>query len=221
MNCPELRELVQRWLDGEMPAPDQGEAADHLGACPSCRQLLRAARLVRDTLGRSLSPVPPERLSRRILERLLGEARRRTRARRLLIGAALAATLLLGAGTFLVLSRPGADSTQVLVNPSPRASVPSFHQHVEEAGEAFVSLTQRAARKTVDESRLFFPDVTPPALAANQVFLETLEPSTQPLEEIKRGMSVGLEPVTSSARRALDLFLGEIPQKETGQRKGS
>jgi hypothetical protein len=220
MNCPEFQGLIQGWLDGQLPAPEDGAAALHLGSCPSCRQLLRAARLVNDTLGRSPWPAPPGRVSQRIQERLLHEVRTRARARRLVATTALAASLMLLAGTVYFLSRPAADSPNVAQNPSDAAAVPSLHQQVEEASEAFVSLTERTARKTVDESRLFLPQLAPPALAGNDVVL-TLEPSSQSLEEIKRGMSLGLEPVTSSARRAVDLFLGEIPQKETGQRKGS
>jgi hypothetical protein len=221
MSCPEVQELIQRWIDGAAPPPEEGEAAEHLAACPSCRRLLRAARLMNEGLARSVLPLPPERLSRRIEQRLLSEARRQLRIRRLAAAAALAASLVVGVTTLAFVFRPSARSTTVASKAANPALVPSLHQQVEEASEAVVSLTERAARKTADESRLFFPAVAPPALSENQVVLQTLSPSSQSLEEIKRGMRAGLEPVTDSARRALDLFLGEIPQKEANQRPGS
>jgi hypothetical protein len=42
-----------------------------------------------------------------------------------------------------------------------------------------------------------------------------LEPGTQSLREAQEGVAVGFEPVTSSARRAVNLFLREIPPLET------
>jgi hypothetical protein len=220
MNCPDLEALIQRWLDGEGPVPSGVETAAHLQGCPACREVLQAAHLLREGLGRCPLTLPPQELSLRIQSRLLSEHRRRARTGRLLASTAMAASLLLVAGIlYLSLRRPA--TTVIAVNHAPEAPVPSLHQHVEEAGEAVVSLTERAARQTVDESRLLLPRVVPPALAENEVVLQTFEPSSRSLDEIRRGMSEGLEPVTSSARRAVDLFLGEIPSRQPGPRKGS
>jgi hypothetical protein len=220
MNCPDFEELLQRWLDDEGPRPEGVAAAEHLQGCAGCRQVLRAAYLLKERAGQATVPLPPPALSRRIGDRLLGEHRRRARTRRLLLRAAVAASLLLAAGLLLLAARRPVHPDVARYAPAERP-VPSLHRHVEEAGEAFVALTERAARQTVDESRLLLPRVLTSAVTDNEVVLQTFEPSSQSLDEVKRGMSEGLEPVTSSARRAVQLFLGEIPAREAGPRKRS
>jgi hypothetical protein len=86
---------------------------------------------------------------------------------------------------------------------------------MEEAGSAVVVLTQRAADETVGQTRVLFPtDVPSPSVDPNIQL--ALENSAQPWREARLGVVAGLEPVTSSARRAVDLFLREIPPVEQG-----
>jgi len=151
------------------------------------------------------------------------EHQKTVRKRRLLVASALAASLIFASGTFYWLALP--DRTRSPGAKAPEQStanaVPSLHQHVEEASQAFVLLTERAAQQTVTDSRALLPAMETQATAGDRLVLQTLEPSAQSLEELKRSMSAGLEPVTSSARRAVDLFLGEIPQSNGRRRNGS
>jgi anti-sigma factor RsiW len=220
MGCPEVVERIERWLDGESPPPEESEIAFHLAACASCRQRLRAARLVNEFSRPLFLPAPPGWLSRRVEARLLQQARRAMWTRRLVAAAALAASLVLATGIWFAAFRPRVNTPTASREPGRPAAVPSLQRQVEEAGQAFVSLTERAARSTVGESRFFLPPLAPPALSGDEVVLETLQPTGQSLEEIKRGMKAGLEPMADSARRAVDLFLGQM-QKETAQRRGS
>jgi hypothetical protein len=52
-----------------------------------------------------------------------------------------------------------------------------------------------------------------PSPALPNVDLTAMEPPTRPLREAGEGVSEGLEPVTTSARRAVDLFLRELPME--------
>ena len=77
---------------------------------------------------------------------------------------------------------------------------------------AVVSLTRRTADETIDQTRLLLPVNIPQAsLSAAPELRQVLEPPAQSLREIQESMSVGLEPVATSARRAVGFFLREIP----------
>jgi hypothetical protein len=83
-----------------------------------------------------------------------------------------------------------------------------------EAGSAVVNITRRKADETVGQSWLFWPAVTPPPLDDPSVLSQPLElggPPARSLREAGQSVSAGLEPVTSSARRAFDMFLRELP----------
>jgi hypothetical protein len=77
-------------------------------------------------------------------------------------------------------------------------------------------LTSQTADETMGETRWFVPKVPSPVLP--KVDLESIESPTRPLRAASEGVSAGLEPVTSSARRAVDLFLRELPPMETEQK---
>jgi hypothetical protein len=77
-----------------------------------------------------------------------------------------------------------------------------------EAGSALAGLTRRAAAETVGRGRVLFPPVElpPPALDV------TLDPAVRPLGDARAGLAEGLEPVATSARRAVNLFWRELPE---------
>ena len=78
-----------------------------------------------------------------------------------------------------------------------------------------VALVNRTADETVGQSRVLLPQgVSTPALPASETWQPTLEPGADSLREAQEGVALGFEPVTSSARRAVNLFLREIPPME-------
>jgi hypothetical protein len=97
--------------------------------------------------------------------------------------------------------------------PSP-VDAPTLRESAEELGGAVASLTSQTADETMGQTRWLVPRMSSPSLP--KVDLESIEPPTRPLREAGEGVSAGLEPVTSSARRAVDLFLRELPPMETG-----
>ncbi len=198
MNCLESQELLQRRLDGRSVF-DQVALEQHLTGCTECRAFHGAAQSLKDGL-RLMPPVsPPNRLTDRIVIKVLAQhdALRRFRWR-LLAFSALAASLFVAfiagsvwnsirdSNTSAKLSMNQVFSAEDAATPSPLPLSPAAGERgrgegtlgasVAEAGEAVVSLTQ--------------------------------------------GVSTGLEPVTDSAHRALDMFLREIPPLEAQEQPG-
>jgi anti-sigma factor RsiW len=235
MNCPDYRTLLQRRLDGELSA-EPADGVQHRTTCPDCRDLHAAAVRLEAGLRGLPSALPPTGLTDRIVARVLAERRVGWRfRRRVLAVASLAAGLLLAAaGAYLWVrlkgTEPAGPQTPAPVaikpvevpqdreKPVPAPPRVSLNQSVSDAGTAMASLT----RRTVDGSRDLLPGtVSPPSLpAAGSLPPEFVGPPAQSLREAGQGMSAGFEPMTTSARRAVDLFLREIPPMEPEQKRG-
>jgi len=231
MNCPESRDLLQRRLDSSafsnvhMPALER-----HLAGCRPCRELHTAATRLREGLAQLCRAEPAIDLSERIQNKVL-QARRQS-TRRLALAAAVAASLLLA---FMLYSRrttsvdaPGPSTERAhLVVPRQSAPLP-LNENALEVGHAVASLAQRTAGEAVGQSRLLFPFIAPGELGQAEAVAKGDSPvasasrdePANTLQEFTLGVSQGLEPVTNSARRALDLFLREVafvdPQRRTG-----
>jgi hypothetical protein len=236
MNCPDYRALLQRRLDGE-PGAESAEGARHRAACLDCRDLHAAARRLEAGLGILPNPNPPSGLADRIVARVLAERRVALGfRRRILAVASLAAALLLATIAGYVWlqhrntgpagpeapARVEAPPADRLPDPERRAPVPptvSLNQSVADAGSAMASLT----RRTVEQSKDLLPGpVAPPSLPATASLRpDFVGPPAQSLREAGQGVSAGFEPVTTSARRAVDLFLREIPPMEPEPKRGT
>ena len=74
----------------------------------------------------------------------------------------------------------------------------------------------------IDQGRVFLPRNLPEGPTADAPALEPLlDQPARSLREMQDGMSAGLEPVASSARRAVDLFLRELPGSDRSNKRGS
>lgn len=215
MNCPEAQIFLQHQLDGHPPEGDSSELARHLAECAACRSLEAGARRLREGLRFLAPPLPPADLTRRIVSQALAQHRRRTRHRRLL-RLAVAACLLVSLAWGLSRPKPSVPDLPVAQRepdrPPPPAPAPSLQEGVQQAGDALAALTRQLADSTRAPTRLLTPMPLPDAAAV-------LPPDLQPevartaasLRETRETMVAGLEPVTTSARRAVDLFMREIP----------
>jgi hypothetical protein len=224
MNCLECLELVQHGLDGVPADLDQAGADLHLAVCPECRELHAAAQRLSEGIRLYLPVVPPVGLAEQISARVLARQRQVRIFGRILTGAAVAAGLLL-AVLFARSPHPAppaeiSDNLAELRQPTDQQVAPSLNHSVEEAGRAVVSLTRRAADETVGQGRWLFPVVVPSAALESRPAQPALEPPAQSLREMTQGMTAGLEPVTTSARRAVDLFLREIPPRGVERKPG-
>jgi hypothetical protein len=216
MNCQESRELLQQNLDG-IPI-ESPEWLAHVRLCCDCRTLASASRRLQYGLRLLTAPPPPPDLGARIAERvLLDRQRMRRRARqRWAVSLALAASLFVAlALRFYWHGRPAKSATQIPVakNPlppqkKPEAS-PTLRESATELGAVFAALTNQTADETVGQTRRWVSNVTGPTLP--HVDLTAMQSPARPLRQAGEGVSDGLEPVTTSARRAVGLFLRELP----------
>jgi anti-sigma factor RsiW len=213
MNCLESRELLQQQLDGQ--PIDRAALREHLVSCAECAALHAAAGRLQEGLRLLAAPLLPAGMRERVLFKILAEQCARRRRRRMLAGAALAASLLVALAAGFYALRPAEPtipagallSAAEHLPPAP----PTFRESVAEAGTAVVSLTLRKADETVGQTRMFWPALTPPSLDNAEVLSEPLEPPARSLREAGQNLSAGLEPVASSARRAVGMFLRELP----------
>jgi hypothetical protein len=235
MKCPDFHDRLQRRLDGD-PGIADGDLERHRAECPHCRQLDAAAGRLEVGLRLLSVPAAASDLTDRIVAAVLADRRqRRSQRRRVLAYAGLAASLLLVAiGYAWVRSRstptPFPTAPPVLVQApgipqelKPAEGSRSLHDSMEEASSAVVSLTRRTAGDTVGQTRMLLPETVPaPFLAGADALPRDLVQGkpAQSLHEAGRGVSSGFEPVTTSARRAFDLFLNELPPMEPEQKRG-
>ena len=226
MNCHECQELVQRILDGASIAAHRQNLEPHLAICTHCREFHAASQRLLEGL-RMLPPaLPPANLSREITARVVSQTRRLRFQRRVAMTTALAASLLLVVLTGYRLfeggeTAPMASSSTSPVELAPSSEAPpSFDRSVAEAGLAVMALTRRTAGETVAQGKLLLPVVVPDGgfLEQNKSRV-TPEPGAS-LQEVRQTVSAGLEPVTTSARRAVDLFLREIPSMPLERKSG-
>jgi hypothetical protein len=234
MNCDVAHDLLQQCLDGT--PIESPEWLAHLRQCADCRSLTAAGRRLQDGLHRLTSPSSPPGLAERIAERVLLDRRRARRGarRRLAVSLALAASLILALSFRLdwrvspsssevrpleAVAKNGPDGTSVLpihtgnrqnVGPTQLPS-PTLSESAAEVGEVFTVLRNQTADETLGQTRRWVSSVPSPALP--KVDLTAMGSPTRPLLEASEGVSQGLQPVTNSARRAVDLFLRELPME--------
>jgi len=209
MDCVECQELMQRYLDREPAVLERAGLAEHLTVCPDCRDWHAATRRLLDGMRLLPPPQPPTALVERICRQIVAERVRAFRLRRVLVTSAVAAGLLLvcsalylGSRTVSRVGTPGA------LTRLPQGSTPSFQRRIEEASVAVAALTRRTAEETMSETKLLLAVNIPQAAVADAQELEqALEAPVQSLREIQEGMAAGLEPVATSARRAVAFFL--------------
>ena len=91
MNCERSRELAQAYLDGALLPAERTAFENHLGACPSCRQVVATYRRLFAALGAPAMPAPSGDLAQRTLGRIRVAARRRRAAQTLVSAAAVVA----------------------------------------------------------------------------------------------------------------------------------
>ncbi len=112
MNCTEINVLFDDYVDGLLPASDAGKVAEHLQACPSCREQEANLRGLIDAAARLPRTVEPERdLWLGIRERIQAfektQFQRPARLRPLLVSLAAAALLVCAAGIYLAIAARG------------------------------------------------------------------------------------------------------------------
>lgn len=205
--CAAFEAVVNAVLDRDL-GPDALER-DHPASCAECRALAVAARQL---LGAPFPrPDPPSGSTGRIVAAAVRDRRSRRRLR--LVGAALATSLLLVGMAYLLRPTPTEKHEFVHVPPTPpvvpEAHPPRVSDRFAEAGSALVAITNRAKEQTVNPTRSLFPPAESIAVPMAGT-LPGIEPAAESLAGMPEAARSGMEPVTDTTRRAVNLFLRDI-----------
>jgi hypothetical protein len=219
MNCSEFHDLIQRRLDGEA-VTENGEVAAHVAACPHCRAWQATLCRLEAGLKSLPRPIQPVDLTENIVARVFAD-QRALRRRRFVVHTtvAIAAAVLVAVliGQRLDQPQPKAPENPGLaeVPPNPPSTPESGTEapSLRESVNSVAQLTLRGADETV---RSFLPEAS-----ANPPNPSPLTSSVASLREAGNSVTTGLEPVTGSAKRALNLFLREFPPTRTQEKRGS
>jgi hypothetical protein len=209
--CEPARLALQRLLDGDTNW-DDAEAASHRTGCIPCREELVLANGM-------VGAVRPALLPAGLADRLVGAAtsdRRRRRLLRLVGGsAALAASVLIAVAAVRPTPQTLTEQPTLakLSPPRPEPERPKpLGESVAEAREALAALSRRAAAETRQTSGNLIPNPDLPDMPGTGDRLE-------PLADVQTGAARSVDPIKSSARRALNLFLraADPPNKPVAQ----
>lgn len=205
-DCTASEQALLDRLDG-LRVAEPAALERHLAVCSPCRGLHAAAGRMEEGLRARRLPVPPAGLTDRIVRAVLEERSREPRWPRRVVR-----TVALAASVFLVFLAGEQRTRDLLLPPAPDQppAAVSLRASMEEAGNAVVNLTTRTADETVGQTRLLLPVVTTPPLD-DPMPMPPVEPPMRSVFAAGQGVSAGLEPVTNSARRALGLFLRDVP----------
>jgi len=190
MTCP----AWQRLLDDNPRGLPAGQLRDHVAGCRACAGRAELFDFNR-ALPHFIPPEPPPGLAGVITAAVLDERHRRhARPRRWVPVAALAAVAALLLAVGLGVWRPGPPRPAVVRGPSLRDTA----TRAEKAG-------RRLLDNTVGTAASLLPQVERPIMGPMP------EPALRPLRDTADGVTVGLAPVTDSARRAVHVFFRDMP----------
>jgi hypothetical protein len=119
--------------------------------------------------------------------------------------------------TVIILDSGGSSMSMRDDWPEPLPTVPSVRDSVAEASSAVVSLTRRTADETREQTRFLTEALPMPGNVFEALPPAREQPVTAALQETGQRVATGFEPVTSSARRALSMFLRESPAPPVSQ----
>ena len=114
MDCKQLQQCIDDYLDGALPAGEQRLAEQHLASCADCQAELKQIQQLRHALRALPVPAPSPDFSRRVL----AKARQHQQRRQRLLGGlvtAMAASLVMWIGVALFQPSPDAPGIDAIV----------------------------------------------------------------------------------------------------------
>jgi len=210
-DCAAFEAVVQHVLDRELGA-DSLEGP-HPVACAECRRLAAAAKVLACGLDRMR---PPPQVEPARGDRLAAAAFRDYRFRRRVVwagraaGVALAASVLVAVAAFG--SRTGGSKEPEVARtlpshrPQPAPPPERVGDRVADATSALASITRKATDRTLTPPRNLIPPPESVSLPDTEL-AATVEPAAESLASMPQAAKSGIEPMTTGAKRAVNLFL--------------
>jgi hypothetical protein len=206
MTCPACEALLQLHLDG---AASPGDLERHLRACPDCAaDRLAVERLVAG-VSRLRPPAVPSEVTERLTALVLADETARPRPgwrwRAAVASLALAASVALVVTAWALWpAQPPVTQPRLVADEQP----PPLRDSMAEARSAVAALTTRTASETVETTSQLLPMVTIEPMGP---VAPPIEPAMEPFLEATSGVGAAVAPVADSARRAVGLFLRDLP----------
>ena len=212
MNCHEWQSRWQALLDGEAADSNDREWRAHLKDCSACRELQETADRLWTSLRRMPQPALPPYFADDVLTAVGRDQSVRRRERMWIgLGISLAAAMVVF-GMARLFVRPAGTDLHAKAAASSIPPPPSLESQIADARSATVDLGRRVAQDTVRHAALFLPPSDRwPGFDSNPAPGES---TTMQVREVGRTVSSGLEPVTSSTRRAFDMLRRLLPPTE-------
>lgn len=203
--CAVFEVVVQAVLDHERSPTEL--AHSHTLECTNCRDLAAAARVFL-SVDRLTLPEPSPELTNRVLATLARdtEVHRARRTTGTVLAALIAASVLI-VGVFVGMRPTDRDRVSEAHNdttPSPQAPLRVGDQFAD-AGSALARITSRVTDRAMSPTRTL---LSPPEVV--MLPREAPMPSADPFAAVPESAQAGLEPVTATTRRAVDLFLRDF-----------
>lgn len=192
IRCDSALEALQSRLDGNAQPADPA-LARHLRDCGECRSRFAAAELMLSLY----APRVPADFGQRLRNAVRTDARCRKYRQVLVAATGLAAAIALAIWWNTPAPAPRFEAEYV-------ANVPSFEKRVSGAKSAIWSWSGRTV------SLLGMPDLSEPKINVDGIG-QSMEPATQALGDAGKGLVDGLEPLTSSTKRAASRFWRDLP----------
>ena len=231
--CGPTLARLQSVLDGDATT-DGVDTDPHPAACPTCRERIRATRLLLAVLAEpAVFPTSPT-FTDAILAGVRADRRTRDRRRVFAIagGFAIAAAVLVAVWVMNRPSDPNPGSPpppDIVKNdpgPSPApAAVPEppplrINDELAKAGQAFQNSSRPLTEPAAAAPRVFAA-LTDTLLKPSATPNPGLEPARKSLAEIPVAAKAGLEPVTDSAQKALSRLLKDVGAIQPGPKPKS
>ena len=228
MNCPDTNNLLQQYLDTQIPAEWPYELEQHLSECSECRQMFAAARVLDSGLKVLPTPEPPSYLTDNILDAVLNERRLRFR-RRVTVGLAVAAAVLLAVlpfASYFLTQKSGPTVVHKDTPPKQPKMDPNKQENPENKQSPNKAIRTAKLSEQVVELQNVMWSVTDDTQEQAKSWLSELAKNTdlpqnttdttqfdagEPVRETGAVVTAGLQPVAKSAQKAVTYFFREIP----------
>lgn len=238
MKCLEIKIWLQDWLDAQTPGPEgqrtiEPAAQAHLRQCKTCREQFAAAQRLLEGVKLFSRPMPARDVSRSIVAKALKDrvSRRLKFQRRLRLTIALAASILIMViAGYIFEPKPARENEngpvakqdtplpETRMQEPPKAeqkkdAAPALAKTLDEATDTMAALTGKLTDQTRESAKRLFAAATPtlelPPMGSGILPDESID-ATASVLKAGQEISEGIQPVTRTARRAMDFFMREM-----------